>query len=187
MNHKPIIWKSIQYPSMEYMSLYSDPKGVHIESVVVAVKDGRSFRLDYKIECDLLYRVRVVRVALYGGAEIEITSDGNGNWFDEHQQPLDNLKGCKDIDISATPLTNTLPIRRLAWQPGRTEKLRMVYFSVPEMAIHADEQHYTCLGQRSDGSTFHFHQISTGFAATIELDHDGLVSDYPELFTRVVT
>jgi len=170
---------------MEYLSLHSDAEGIHIESVVIAVQDGHSFRLDYKIDCDPFYRVRTVHASLHGGAAIAITSNGDGNWFDQQHQNLSHIKGCEDVDISATPFTNTLPIRRLAWQPDQIEKLHVVYFAIPEMTIHADEQRYTCVEQRPDGSTFYFEQISTGFAATLKIDADGLVSDYPGLFTKL--
>ena len=43
--------------------------------------------------------------------------------------------GCIDVDIRATPFTNTLPIRRLALQPGESRDLRMAFIDVPGLDV----------------------------------------------------
>ena len=56
--------------------------------------------------------------------------DGAGHWADGSGAELPDLAGCVDVDIAVTPFTNTLPIRRLPWQPGRARDLLMVYLAV---------------------------------------------------------
>jgi hypothetical protein len=38
------------------------------------------------------------------------------NWFDMDGKPIARFNACLDVDISATPFTNT-PINRIDWQP----------------------------------------------------------------------
>jgi hypothetical protein len=188
MKQQTVVWKSVKYPGMEYLTLreaknYRD--SVQVESVVIGVPSTGAFRLDYQIQCDSQYVVRDARVSMAGGATLHLTSDGDGNWFDANQQPIPDLNGCVDIDISATPFTNTLPIRRLTWRPGLTETVRVVYIAIPEMTIHADEQRYTPPPQIG-GGLFRFEQVSSGFTTQLLItQNDGLVLDYPGLFERV--
>ena len=185
MKQTTVIWKPVEYQGMEYLSLREVEDGFGVESVVIAVQPEGAFRLDYRIQCDASFAVRDVHLTMANGAARYLSADGHGNWFDEKRQLIPHLKGCIDVDILSTPFTNTLPIKRLAWMPGQTETLRMVYFTVPDMTIHADEQRYTCIEQSADGAVFRFDQIATGFTALLPVDADGLVLDYPESFTRV--
>jgi hypothetical protein len=95
---------------------------------------------------------------------------------------LPSLDGCLDVDLSATPFTNTLPIRRLNWQPGQSVELRMVYVDVPSLHLSVYPQRYTCLDA---SGRFRFEALRSDFTADLTVDLDGLVVDYPGLFRRV--
>jgi hypothetical protein len=181
-----VAWKAVEYKGTEHMALREDENGFMVESVMVVLNDVSAFRLDYEINCDTGYAVREVKLNLVEElSTIHMTSDGRGKWFDNTGKPLPELEGCIDIDITVTPFTNTLPIKRINWTVGQSETLKMVYFLIPEMTFYADEQRYTCLEQRADGATFRFEQLATGFTAVLPVDADGLVLDYPGLFERV--
>jgi hypothetical protein len=185
MMQRTVSWKPVEYQGMEYLSLREVEDGFGIDSVVIAAQPEGSFRLDYRIQCDLSFAVRDVQLTLSNSQTLHLSSDGHGNWFDENRQLLPELKGCIDIDILSTPFTNTLPIKRLDWAEGQTETLHMVYFTIPEMTIHADEQRYTCVEKTADGAIFRFDQVATGFSVLLPVDADGLVLDYPGLFERI--
>ncbi|MBZ0290372.1 MAG: putative glycolipid-binding domain-containing protein, partial [Anaerolineae bacterium] len=170
MKRVTTVWKRVEYPGMEHMTLREDERGVAVESVVIGVSETGAFRLNYRVLCDVKFRVREVRLALAGQQALYLTGDGRGNWLNGEGHPLPDLKGCIDIDITATPFTNTLPIRRIQWKPGQSETLRMVYFLIPEMTFQPDEQRYTCLEQRADGAVFRFEQPATGFTADLPVD-----------------
>jgi hypothetical protein len=116
---------------------------------------------------------------------IRLESDGLGNWANEWGHSAPELKGCFDVDITATPFTNTLPIRRLRLAPGQSAEIKVVYITIPEMQVRVEPQEYTCLETSSAGGRFRFESLSDGFTAVITVDADGLVQDYPGLFKRV--
>jgi uncharacterized protein len=98
------------------------------------------------------------------------------------------LQGCLDVDISVTPFTNTLPIRRLALQPSSTATLSMAYIEIPQMHVKVTEQRYTCLEVTPSGGKYRFESLEHGvasFSADLPVDQEGLVLDYPGLFRRV--
>src|SRR5215203_6431025 len=76
--------------------------------------------------------------------------DGEGHWKRRGGEPMPDLDGCIDVDISATPFTNTLPIRRLGFEPGQSEELTVAYIRVPELLIGPERQRYGCLEARVD-------------------------------------
>src|SRR5438270_5517587 len=110
------------------------------------------------MRCDAGWRVREVGVMLlsgHGGGS-KIQSDGEGHWTTLSGEPVPSLDGCIDVDITATPFTNTLPIRRLALAPGQAADLLVAYFTVPEMEIRPVRQRYTCLELDSQGGLYRY-------------------------------
>jgi hypothetical protein len=99
--------------------------------------------------------------------------------------PLAQLHDCVDIDISATPFTNTLPIRRLGLKPGESAEIRVAYISIPSLQLSPALQRYTCLANYPDHHIYRFESPADDFTADIRVDLDGLVVEYPGLFRRV--
>ena len=110
---------------------------------------------------------------------IKLESDGHGNWSND-SGVITKLHGAIDIDISATPFTNTLTILRLKLRKKQRAKISVVYVAIPELSIYIDQQRYTHLSKH----TFLFEQINGNFSQKIEVDKDGLVISYPGLFKR---
>ena len=154
--------------------------GVSFDSVVIgSPEDGTA--IAYSIRCDRSWRVREASVLLVGTPEpLLLRSDGNGHWWGGEGTPLDALDGCVDIDIVATPLTNTLPIRRLRLRESQSETIRVAYIDLPSLTVRPEEQRYTRLGPR----TYRFEALGSDFVRDIEVDEQGLILDYPGLFTR---
>ena len=186
MLHK-VIWASQAQTGLEHFYLQGGEEGIVADGVVIGVEEGEAFRIRYQVHCGLNWRVR--RVVIQSLEEDEHTlrfvSDGQGRWTDRSGLHVPALDGCVDVDITATPFTNTLPIRRLGLVPGASAEIRVLYCILPQMYVRAEPQRYTCLEAGSDGGTYRFESLSDGFTAEIRVDADGLVEDYPGLFTRV--
>ena len=78
-------------------------------------------------------------------SQVELVSVGRGKWSDGLGNPLAALEGAIDIDLSVSPFTNTLPVRRLQLAKGSSAEIRAVYVHFPDLAVLADPQKYTCL------------------------------------------
>ncbi len=98
---------------------------------------------------------------------------------------MPEFTGCFEVDISTTPFTNTLPIRRVKLETGESVDISVIYFLVPEMTIQRSAQRYT----RLETNLFRFEEkgVFDEFTADLPIDADGLVIDYPELFKRIRT
>jgi hypothetical protein len=184
-------WTPMDGIGAEHLRLRVDGSsdgGVAAESVVIGERRGLPFGLRYSLRCDALWRVREVELALIGeGRRLHLAADGEGRWHDGTGRPLPVLDGCIDVDISATPFTNTLPIRRLRStgsleREGTASAIRVVYIPVPELTPRPAEQRYTCL---DPGRLYRYEGLFRGFAGDLPVDADGLVLDYPETFRRL--
>ena len=96
------------------------------------------------------------------------------------------LDGCEYVDVSETPFTNTLPIRRLDLAPGESADVSVAYFDGSELQPWPEPQRYTCLEKNDRGGLYRYLNLDSGFTADLPVDADGLVTDYPGLFKRVL-
>ena len=93
----------------------------------------------------------------------------------------ERLANALDVDLYASPLTNTLPLRRLRLldaEPGTSTTITAAWVLLPSFAVVASEQAYTVLGPGR------VRYASGTFTAELELDADGYVTHYPGLARR---
>jgi hypothetical protein len=183
---REVMWTSWEGPGLEHLRLVTRDDSVVASGFVIGLEAGRPFRIGYEIRCDGRWRVREVRAEApdLERPVLELLADGQGHWKGGGGEPVPELDGCIDVDISATPFTNTLPIRRLVLEPGESEELAIAYIRVPELLVGPERQRYGCLEARADGGLYRFEALPSGFTADLPVDSDGLVLDYPGLFRR---
>jgi hypothetical protein len=180
------MWSATSWPGTEHVEILERAGAIEIDGQVVAHVDGEAIRLGYRIRCDPDWTTRRLEIVRHGATRpLLFESDGQGRWTDGAGTGLPELAGCVDVDLTVTPFTNTLPIRRLGWRPGQARDLRMVYVLVPEMTARPADQRYTCLEAGPDGSVFRYE--SGSFRRDLRIDPDGLVVDYPGYWRRVET
>jgi hypothetical protein len=189
---RQVMWSPWIGPGLEHLHLLQRQEDIVADGLILGVQEQMPFRVRYEIRCDLQWRVRAIQLSLLDGSSHSLVffTDGVGNWTTESGEAIPSLKGCLDVDISATPFTNTLPVRRLALQPGSSATLSMVYVTIPQMHVEVTQQRYTCLEITSSGGRYLYESLVDGvssFTAELPVDQDGLVLDYPELFKRVGT
>ncbi len=181
------MWSAWEVPGLELLRLEIVDTGGVADGVVIGVDHQTPFRLRYRITWDAEWRTRAVQVSglAADGWDLDVTADGHGRWFAVDGSPLPVLDGCLDVDIEATPLTNTLPIRRLELSPGEAADVRVAYVSVPDLAVTSETQRYAALSADPSDLRYRFEGIGGGFVAELTVDADGLVLTYPGLFRRV--
>jgi hypothetical protein len=181
---REVIWQAAGGIGEEHLTL-SDRNGVIVADSFAIAKPGEvPMRLRYQVVCDADWVTRGVAVTTeiaHGSpAVIEMRSDGNGHWSNSDGSALPHLDGCIDVDINVTPYTNTLPIRRLRLAEGATETITVVYINVETLSVEPREQRYT----RLSADTVRYEGVPSGFTAELAVDADGLVRNYPGLWTR---
>jgi len=179
-----IMWTPWSEPGLEHLCLTQRDGAMLADSIIVGISNRMPFHLHYEIICDSNWNVKKLDLALLSGSRksMKIQADGQGRWSTHTGDPIPSLDGCIDVDISATPFTNTLPIRRLQLRPGQSAELLVAYVLIPEIELITDTQRYTCLELSAHGGLYKYESMESDFKAELPVDSDGLVIDYPGLF-----
>jgi hypothetical protein len=173
-------WETWDGSSRERLELLFTDDGIEARSLITPVNGGPKTR--YEIYCDPGWRVHRVLVAIDGDSRsIELRRDSSGAWNDKSGE-IAGLNGAIDVDISATPFTNTLPVRRLGLVESAAVEITTAYIALPELSVSPDPQRYTCL---VFGRRYRYESLDSDFVREIEVDSEGLVIDYPGLFRRI--
>jgi len=176
-------WAPVGSVGAEHLSIRNTAEGTAADGMVVGARYGAPYGLHYRVICDAFWRVREVVLHLVGeDRRMHLCADGEGSWLDGDGHPVEALQGCVDIDISATPFTNTLPIRRLGLAQGEAHEIRVAYVAVPALVPEPVLQRYTCL---EAGRLYRYEGLFRGYVGELQVDADGLVLDYPDTFRRV--
>ncbi|HEX2529299.1 MAG TPA: putative glycolipid-binding domain-containing protein [Geminicoccus sp.] len=175
-------WQGWDDGSIEHLVLTIGEDGVVAEGMHVSAP-AQAYAARYRIACSPDWRTRELECGLAGGGGRRLTADGAGSWWDEAGRPMEDLAGAIDPDLSISPFTNTLPIRRLDTSPGQGTEIVTAWVSFPDLSIHADPQRYTCLER---GRRWRYDSRDSDFTREIEVDGDGLVVTYPGLFRRIL-
>lgn len=175
-------WESWSGDSTERLTLRRGKNDCIVVASTILSSGDDKFSARYEIECDSAWRVERFAVEVAdSGQTLELTADGTGEWSDS-AGPRETLRGAIDIDISATPLTNTLPIRRLRLKRNQSAEISVVYVTLPDLTVALDGQRYTCL---VPNKRYRYESIDSDFAREIEVDEHGLVLLYHGLFRRI--
>jgi uncharacterized protein len=173
-------WTALQWPGMEHVIVSDDASGITAASHVILAEDGL-VTVAYRLTCDPGWRFRKLTMDVASAKDertLTLASEGGGWLANGSWRP--DLAGCVDIDINCTPLTNTLPVRRLDWSAGATRDIDVAYVSVPELEVRKVRQRYT----RLDGARFRYE--SGSFQRDLSVDDGGFVCDYPGFWRRLV-
>lgn len=188
MSIPTLIFRSIRWSAwdgceagLEHVDVRPADGGLDIAGVVIAREGESEFGLFYRVRLDALWHAKSVHLRTTSGHALQLESDGQGHWQENGKERHD-LQGCIDVDIQATPTTNTLPIRRLDLDTGESMDIRLCYITVPDLTVAAAGQRYTAI---EAGALYRFESLEDGFTADLPVDEDGFVLDYPGLFRRL--
>ena len=176
---REVAWSALRWPGVEHVSISVHHGELSAAGRGIAVLDGVPTHVVYTLRTDQTGATRCVEITVSGPFPTRtrtLHADGEGHWRDD-VGPLPDLDGCLDVDISFTPCTNTMPIRRLALAVGEARDIDVAYLSVPRLTVSRARQRYRRLdsGYRYD---------SGRFAADLTVDDADVVIDYPDLWRR---
>jgi hypothetical protein len=169
--------------SLEYFRLHHAADEIRLSGTVLTSNDGEPLRVEYMVQCDRTWVTRAVRIDLTRGTAsrgLMLTADDDRRWWSNGKELL-AVAGCVDVDISLSPSTNTLPIRRLSLARGEASDVTAAWIRFPELTVEPLPQRYV----RTGDLTYRYASAGGAFTADIEVDELGLVVRYPPAWQRV--
>lgn len=172
-----VLWLRCDGSGHEAARLRADDGGWLLDGVALFARQGLPCRLAYTIRCDARWHTRSVQLDGWHGRQpiaLAILRDADGRWScDDLPQPA--LDGCIDIDLEFSPLTNTLPIRRVQLDDGAAADVRAAWLRFPGLGLQPLEQRY----HRIDAGSYRYESRGGAFVAELAVNAAGLVLDYP--------
>ena len=101
-------------------------------------------------------------------------------------EDLPDLSDAVDCDMGRSPLTNTLPVRRLGLLAGGEAELAMAWVSVPDLRVLRSEQRYEFISAEEDGVVIRYVGRHRSYVGELTFDRDGFVLHYPDLARRLL-
>lgn len=189
---RALLWTRTDTAGSEHV-LFDDRRGLVARGTQIAI-DPIPYTCRYELHTDESWAtarfvataegagwLRTVRMERAAG-RWRVTTAEQGQ-FDGHEPGIedpDRLEDVLDVDLGGSPLTNTLPLKRLGLlrSAGRSVTVATAWVLPPSLAVVREEQTYTVVGESR------VRYASGSFETNIELDEHGYVRDYPGLATR---
>jgi hypothetical protein len=175
-----IIWHRLDTPGHESARVFLAKSRWTLTGTAVFAHNAKPCRLNYLVKCDSQWQTLSARIAGWVGNEtiaVDITVDSDHHWqIDKEHCP--DVTGCVDLDLNFSPLTNTLPIRRLNLAVGHEANVRAAWLRFPSFKLEPLEQVY----RRIKTSKYRYENLGTTFVAELEVNRAGLVTHYPNLW-----
>ncbi|QFT98133.1 hypothetical protein FIU85_12515 [Roseovarius sp. THAF8] len=136
--------------------------------------------LDYVVRCTEDWQTLDADIAgTHGEREVRLHIDHrNGEWL-LNETPQPGLEDATDIDLSFTPATNLMPLRRLFKQPEDALTTRAAWLHYPAAILAPLDQTYN---RTSAYGFIDYRAEQTDYTTTLEVNDAGFVTDYPGLW-----
>ncbi|RKG89879.1 hypothetical protein D7V97_42355 [Corallococcus sp. CA053C] len=180
-----VTWRRLESPGTEHCELWESTTGPLLIGTTVLVSEGLPLLVRYTVACDPDWHTREARLVLHQGGTrrtLVLQVDDHQRWWRDGRE-LPELRGCVDVDLSVTPSTNTLPIRRLGLEVGQARDVTAAWVRLPDLSLERLEQRYT----RLSSSLFRYESAGGSFVAEVDTDAHGLVTHYPSGWERVAS
>lgn len=179
-----LTWTALEWPGFEHVIASYGPAGFTADSWLILITEAGPARASYQLTCDPQWEVTALTIEVTDATStrtLALTLDGAGQWR-EGGRPRPDLDGCVDVDINRSPLTNTMPIRRMGTADvAAPYDLAVAYVELPELTVRPVRQRYTLVD--ADRPVYRYE--SGSYSADLPTDGDGFVIDYPGLWHRV--
>lgn len=180
MPEQSITWRRLDIPGHEFARLFFKNSCWYLHGTAVFVHDNLSWCLDYRLKCNSEWETLSGRISGWIGEKkikTEISVEQNRRWHLNGQEPA-RTDGCIDLDLNFSPLTNTIPVRRLNFNVGEKAEVRAAWLKFPSFQIEPLEQSY----YRIDRTTYRYESVGGRFVADLQVNETGFVTSYPNFW-----
>jgi hypothetical protein len=179
-DEQTIIWRRLDMPGHECVRVFFAEDSWYLEGTSVFLYEDKPCRLDYLIECDEKWQTTAADITGWVGEELidlEIDIDEDRHWFINGKESTE-IKGCMDIDLNFSPITNSLPIKRLNIAVGKEAGVKAAWLRFPSFQFEPLEQTYTRISE----TAYRYESGGGDFVRELEVNETGLVTNYPDYF-----
>jgi hypothetical protein len=175
-----ILWRRLDRPGHESARLSESAAGIVLEGTAVFGESGQPCRLDYRVVCDRGWRTQSALVIGWldrTRIDLDIAVDEARHWT-LNRRRCPRVHGCEDLDLSFSPATNLLAIRRVGLVPGARAAVRAAWLRFPEPSLEPLDQTY----ERIADWQYRYESDGGVFTAVLDTNAAGFVTRYEGLW-----
>jgi uncharacterized protein len=172
-----LLWQAADGGS-EICVLERAGRGRRLRGTVLTHEAGEPIELRYVVTVDPAWVTTGVEVLVsFAGGEPSEPAVLGELWSGKERPP--EFRDCVDVDLSFTPATNTLPIRRLRLEVGEEAEIQVAWLVWPELRVRPVLQRYARLAEDR------YRYTQDDFEAELAVDEHGLVLEYEGLWKAI--
>jgi uncharacterized protein len=174
-----VLWQASDGGS-EVCSLERVDPGWRMRGTVLTHEADKPMELRYAVSVDSTWATTGVEVLVaVAGSDPRELAEVSDVWAGTERPP--RYSDCVDVDLSFTPATNTLPIRRLGLDIGEEAEIHVAWLVWPELSVQRVLQRYARLAEDR------YRYAQDEFEAELTVDRHGLVLEYEGLWHAIAS
>ena len=174
-----VLWQASDGGS-EVCVLERVDRGWRVRGTVLTHEAEQPIELRYAVTVDATWATTDVEVLVaVAGSDPRELVEISDVWAGTERLP--QYRDCVDVDLSFTPATNTLPIRRLGLDIGEEAEIHVAWLVWPELSVERVPQRYARLAEDR------YRYTQDAFEAELTVDRQGLVVDYEGLWHAIAS
>ena len=184
MDVETMFWRRLDRPGHEAARLVFHSPFWQLTGTAVFADAGVPCRVEYQITCDAAWQTLAAQLSGWIGPRrmvCAISADARRRWRLDGQA-CPEVEGCVDLDLSFSPATNLLPIRRLGLVTGGEASVRAAWLRFPDLRLEPLAQHYRRLAAERYG--YEAGAPGAAFRAELRVAPSGFVLECPGLWVR---
>ncbi len=177
-----VLWKNLLQSGHDACDLWRLEDGWLVAGSAVFQQGDAIVHLRYEVLCDSDWKTKTGQVrGSWGKQDIEIfiVRHETGQWF-FNGHAIDEVTGCDDLDLSFTPATNLIALRRLALPVGTRTEAPAAWLtpSFPPTLRPLAQALY-----RKSVPCYDYVSPTTGYSGLLQVHEVGFILEYPGLWT----
>jgi hypothetical protein len=173
------LWRRLDTPGHDACRLEEHSTGWALHGCAVFLQAGEPANLAYSVICDRAWRTLSGSIAGAVGTQtidFIVERQDDGAWTLNGKRA--DADGLDDLDLSFTPATNLLQIRRVPLAVGEPVPLPAAWFNLEDGTLSKLEQIY----ERRDDLALYYRAPNVGYEGLLELAPNGFIRRYPGLW-----
>lgn len=182
-----MFWRRLDVPGHDSALVMDTSDGAELRGMAV-FDEGGPTALQYTVRCDRTWQTTEAHVRGWRGmqaVDLRLRRDTTGRWILNGNACAD-VTGCTDLDLSFTPATNLLPLRRLGLGVGLAAEVRSAWLEWPAVRLTPLVQRYA----RRSLTEYDYEADLPGtepFKGLLHVDPHGWVRRYADLWQAEAT
>jgi len=178
---REVVWGGLRTASLDYCTARKVTEGWRFDGMLIMKPRTGPFCVRYEILLDKKFKTRSLIVGkTESGLERRKKIESRRSVWHVDGRERSDLRECIDVDLEASPVTNTIPIRRTRLRVGQKVNLSVVWVRFPTLEVSPLKQSYERLTARK-----YMYRSASGFSAKLAVDDFGLVTRYGNIWKKI--